>query len=31
VLNANLSVMRAQLSLMRAIGTIADWVDSAKP
>lgn len=32
VLNANLSVMRAQLSLMRAIGTISDWVQSgAKP
>lgn len=29
VLNANLSVMRAQLSLMRVIGTIGDWVNSA--
>ncbi len=29
VLNSNLAVMRAQLSLLRAIGTIADWVQSA--
>ncbi|MGC1360099.1 MAG: TolC family protein [Silvibacterium sp.] len=29
VLNANLSVIRAQLSLMRSIGSIEDWIQSA--